>query len=230
MTAGPRGTVMLCQHGNRRIVRVAGNLTTELVVDRFEGKRLNSPNDVVFRSDGGLYFSDPPSGLPRGDADPMKELRFNGLYRFADGALSLLTDTLTRPNGLAFSPDERILYVANSDVNRRLWMRYDVRDDGSLAKGDVFVDVTSHPEAGLPDGMKLDASGNIFATGPGGISDLQPGGYTSGRSGRRSSRRIWRGAAMEQRCSSPRCRASIVCARQRAGNGLSTERQCRRTY
>jgi gluconolactonase len=173
-TAGPDGSVVLCQHGNRRIVRIDRNMQVTTVVDRFDGKKLNSPNDVVYRSDGTLYFTDPPYGLPRGDDDPAKEIPFNGVYKLAGGKLQVLVTDLTRPNGLAFSPDEKILYVANSDQNRRLWMRYDVAADGTIGHGAVFADVTAEPESGLPDGMKVDAHGNIFATGPGGIWVFAP--------------------------------------------------------
>ena len=175
-TAGPDGTVLLCQHGNRRIVSIAPDMTVTTVVDRFEGKRLNSPNDLVFRSDGSLYFTDPPYGLPKFDNDPAKELPFNGVFRLADGKLQLLIDDMTRPNGLAFSPDEATLYVANSDDRYRVWMRYDVAPDGAVRNGRVFADVSAEPESGLPDGMKIDSGGNLWATGPGGIWVFTPTG------------------------------------------------------
>jgi gluconolactonase len=146
------------------------------LVDRFEGKRLNSPNDLVYRSDGSLYFTDPPYGLPKGDEDPAKELNFNGVYRLAGGKLELLTKELTRPNGIALSPDEKTLYVANSDEKRKIWMRYDVAPDGRISNGKVFADVTSEKEDGLPDGLKVDAQGNVYATGPGGIRVFAPDG------------------------------------------------------
>jgi gluconolactonase len=139
------------------------------LIERYEGKRLNSPNDLVFRSDGALYFTDPPYGLPKQDADPAKELPFNGVYRLKSGKLDLVIKDLTRPNGIAFSPDQRTLYVANSDEKRKVWVRYDVADDGSVRNGRVFFDVTAEKEDGLPDGMQVDAKGNVYATGPGGI-------------------------------------------------------------
>jgi gluconolactonase len=176
MTAGPGGSVVLCQHGNRRVVRIDASLSMSTVVDAFEGKRLNSPNDIVYRSDGSMYFTDPPYGLPQGDSDPSKDLPFNGVYRLANGAVQLLVDDMTRPNGLAFSTDEKVLYVANSDPGRRVWMRYDVDADGALGDGQVFADVTSHRDAGLPDGLKLDRLGNLFATGPGGVWVFTPAG------------------------------------------------------
>jgi len=169
MCADKDGAVLLCQHGNRRIVRIGGDRQVTTVVDRYKGKRLNSPNDLVYRSDGSLYFTDPPYGLLKQDEDPAKELEFNGVYRLAGGELQLLVRDLSRPNGIAFSPDETVLYVANSDPGRKLWMRYDVAPDGSVSNGRVFFDVTAETEDGLPDGMKVDAQGNVYATGPGGV-------------------------------------------------------------
>jgi gluconolactonase len=173
-TAGKDGTVIMCQHGNRRIVRITSDLKVTTIVDNFEGKKFNAPNDVVYRSDGSMYFTDPPYGLPLGDDDPMKELPFNGVFKLASGKLQVLIKDMTRPNGLAFSPDEKVLYVANSDDNYRIWNRYDVLPDGSVANGRVFANVSAEPEAGLPDGMKVDSRGNIWATGPGGIWVFTP--------------------------------------------------------
>jgi gluconolactonase len=175
-TAGKDGTVLLCQHGNRRIVSIDRDMRLSTVVDRFQGKRLNSPNDLIYHSNGTLYFTDPPYGLPLQDDDPEKELPFNGVYRLKDGHLELLVDDMTRPNGLALSPDERTLYIANSDDNHRYWRRYDVAADGTLHNGRVFADVSADPEDGLPDGMKIDARGNVWATGPGGVCIFTPEG------------------------------------------------------
>jgi gluconolactonase len=175
-TAGPHGTVILCQLGNRRVVRVTDALDVLTIADRFEGKRLNSPHDVVFRSDGAMYFTDPPYGLPKADEDPMKELSFNGVYVLRDGRVDLLVSTMTRPNGLAFSPDERTLYVANSDEHRRLWMRFEVAADGSVGHGEVFWEVSREADDGVPGGLKIDAFGNVWATGPGGVWVMTPGG------------------------------------------------------
>ncbi|MCM3879648.1 MAG: SMP-30/gluconolactonase/LRE family protein [Vicinamibacterales bacterium] len=175
-TASTDGTVVMCQHGNRRVVRIDRNLRVSTVVDQFEGRKLNSPNDVVYRSDGSLYFTDPPYGLPLADDDPSKELPFNGVFRLQDGKLTLLIDDMTRPNGLAFSPDEKTLYVANSDDKHRVWRRYDVSTDGSVRNGRVFADVTAAPDEGLPDGMKIDSQGNLWATGPGGVWIFTPEG------------------------------------------------------
>jgi gluconolactonase len=176
MIAGKDGNVLLCQHGNRRIARIDKDMKVTTLVDKFEGKKLNSPNDLVFRSDGSLYFTDPPYGLPKQDEDPAKELKFNGVYRLANGKLQVLVKDMTRPNGIAFSPDEKTLYVANSDENKKLWMRYDVAANGTLSNGKVFADVTSEKEDGLPDGMKVDTLGNVYATGPGGVWVFSPDG------------------------------------------------------
>jgi gluconolactonase len=176
MTAGPGGEVLLCQHGNRRIVRIGGDMRPTTLVDRFEGKKLNAPNDLVFRSDGTLFFTDPPYGLPLQDDDPSKELPFNGVYTLSKGTLEVIITNLTRPNGIAFSPDEKTLYVSNSDEKQRIWMRYDVAADGSVSNGRVLFDATGHKEGGVPDGMKIDVHGNIWATGPSAVLVLSPEG------------------------------------------------------
>ena len=176
MVADKDGAVLLCQHGNRRIVRISKDMKLTTLVDRYDGKKLNSPNDLVFHADGSLYFTDPPYGLPKQDEDPSRELAFNGVYRLASGKLQLIIKDLTRPNGIAFSPDYKILYVANSDEKRKVWMRYDVAPDGSVSNGRVFADVTSAKEQGVPDGMKVDSLGNIYGAGPGGIWVFSPEG------------------------------------------------------
>jgi gluconolactonase len=170
------GAVLLCEHANRRIVRVTHDMLISTVVDRYEGKRLNSPNDLVFRSDGSLYFTDPPYGLPKEDSDPAKELSFNGVFRLANGKLQAVVKDMTRPNGIAFSPDGKTLYLSNSDPSRKIWMRYDVAADGSLKNGRVFFDATSEKDNGNPDGMKLDAQENIYGAGPGGLWVFSPSG------------------------------------------------------
>ena len=175
MVADKDGAVLLCQHGNRRIARISKDMRVSTLADRYEGKRLNSPNDLVFHSDGSLYFTDPPYGFPKQDEDPAKELAFNGVYRLANGKLQLIIKDLTRPNGIAFSPDYKTLYVANSD-KKKVWMRYDVAADGSVRNGRVFADVDSEKEDGVPDGMKVDSLGNIYGTGPGGIWVFSPEG------------------------------------------------------
>jgi gluconolactonase len=176
MTAGPDGSVMLCQHGNRRIVSVDRGMRVTTLVDNFDGKKLNAPNDLVYRSDGVLFFTDPPYGLPLGDDDPSKELRFNGVFKLAQGKLEVVIKDLSRPNGLAFSPDEKTLYVSNSDEKRRIWMRYDVAANGTVTNGRVFFDATGDRAAGVPDGMKIDVAGNIWATGPGAVFVFSPDG------------------------------------------------------
>ncbi|MEQ9443619.1 MAG: SMP-30/gluconolactonase/LRE family protein [Cyclobacteriaceae bacterium] len=172
------GNLVLCQHGNRQLGRMntpVSNPQPEYttIVEKYEGKRFNSPNDVTFHSDGDLYFTDPPYGLPGGADSDAKELDFQGVYRYSeeDGNLTLLTDALTRPNGIAFSPDEKTLYVANSDPERAIWMAYDVNEDGNVSNGRVFYDATemTSQAGGLPDGMAVHSKGYIFATGPGGI-------------------------------------------------------------
>jgi len=181
LTVDRQGRLIICEHGNRRVTRLEANGQLTVLADRYEGKRLNSPNDAVVKSDGSIYFTDPPYGLPAQDKDPGKELTFSGVYRLADGKLQLLTSELTRPNGLGFSPDEKYLYVANSDPARRVWMRYEVKPDGSLGTGTVFYDLASVPERGIPDGLKLDAAGNLFGTGPAGVWVISPAGKALGR-------------------------------------------------
>ena len=194
MTAGPDGAAILCQHGNRRVVRIDADMSMSTVVDAFETKRLNSPNDVVSTIRRLDVLHRPSLRAPAGDSDPEKDLPFNGVYRLAGGRLQLVVADMTRPNGLAFSPDEKTLYVANSDPDRRIWMRYDVAADGSLHGGRVFADVTPHDDAGLPDGLKIDAHGNLFATGPGGVWVFTPAARTWARSSSPSSPPIADGA------------------------------------
>lgn len=176
LTLDKQGRLIICQHGNRRLVRREKDGKITVLADRYEGKRLNSPNDAVYKSNGALYFTDPPYGLPKQDDDPAKGLKFNGVYRLAGGKLQLLNQDMTRPNGLAFSPDEKLLYVANSDAKKKVWMRFEVKPDGTLANGKIFFDVTSQTAEGLPDGMKVDSRGNLYCTGPGGIWIFSPEG------------------------------------------------------
>lgn len=176
MTFDNDGSVLLSQHGNRQIARIAKDGTVTTVIDRFEGKRINSPNDVVFHRDGALYFTDPPYGLPGQNDDPEKEVDFNGVYRYADGDLTAVVRDIVWPNGIAFSPDYQTMYVANSDPVERHWMAYDVNDDGSVSNGRVFLDVSAESAPGLADGLKVDELGNVWATGPGGIWVIDPSG------------------------------------------------------
>jgi gluconolactonase len=191
-----QGRLVLCEHGDRRISVMTWDGGKRTLVDNYLGKRLNSPNDAVFKSNGDLYFTDPPYGLPNHFEDPRRELGFCGVYRLStDGRLTLLTKELTRPNGIAFSPDEKTLYVAQSDPNRAIWMAFPVQADGTLGRGRVFSDATSlvNKLPGLPDGMKVDQRGNLFATGPGGIHVFAPDGTRLGRisTGERTSNCAW---------------------------------------
>jgi gluconolactonase len=169
----PQGRVVFCEHGDRRVSRLEKDGGKKTLVDSYQGKRLNSPNDVTFKSNGDMYFTDPPYGLPKNFDDPRRELDFCGVYRVSkDGQVTLLTKELTRPNGIAFSPDEKTLYVAQSDPDAAVWKAFEVKADGTLGQGRVFFDATSEAKAGkkgLPDGMKIDRAGNLFATGPGGV-------------------------------------------------------------
>ena len=176
LTRDSQGRLLLAEHGRRQVTRIEGDGNHTVLVDSYEGGRLNSPNDLVYRSDGWLYFTDPPYGLEGGDESPMKELDFNGIYRLSpDGDLELLYRDQSSPNGLAFSPDENTLYVANSDASRAVWMAYDVGPDG-LTNARVFLDVTGHPDPGGADGLKVDRDGHLFATGPGGVWVIAPDG------------------------------------------------------
>jgi gluconolactonase len=174
-----KGELVACEHGDRRVSAMPlSNGGKRTLVDNFEGKKFNSPNDVVQHSSGAYYFTDPPYGLPKQEKDLGIELPF-GVYRIGtDGKVSQVISDLTRPNGLAFSPDEKILYVAQSDPERAFIMAYPVQADGNLGKGKVFYDATPAVKEGklmgLPDGLKIDKQGNIFTTGPGGVLVISP--------------------------------------------------------
>ena len=176
LTLDAAGRLIICEHGNRRISRLEEDGSRNVVVDRYQGSRLNSPNDAVYGSDGSLYFTDPPYGLEGLEESPLRELDFNGVYRLPpDGELELLVRDQSRPNGIALSPDQQTLYVANSDADNMVWMAYDL--DGSGASNPrVFYDVNDQTAPGAADGMKVDYMGNIFATGPGGIWIFAPDG------------------------------------------------------
>jgi gluconolactonase len=181
LTFDAQGRLVVADHGNRGISRWNDSLFTRtVVVDRFEGKRLNSPNDLVWGPNGDMYFTDPSYGLRRLNEDPAKELPFNGVFRLsAGGQLSTVTRDLTFPNGIGLSPDARTLYVAISDGRNPYIMAYAVNADGSTGQGRVFYDARARVQQGLKgglDGLKIDAKGNIFATGPGGILVLSPEG------------------------------------------------------
>lgn len=171
-----QGRLTVCQHGNRRVVRIEKNGLTTILADRFEGKRLNSPNDLVYRSDGALFFTDPPFGLPKFHKDPRRETSFSGVYSLRDGRLQLLATELSGPNGLAFSPDEKYLYVGNWDDQRKIVNRYAVNADATLGKGELFCDLTGFPGEDAIDGIKVDCKGNVFVSGPGGLSIFSPAG------------------------------------------------------
>jgi gluconolactonase len=169
----PAGRLVLAEHGDRRIARLEKNGRKTTLVDRYEGKRINSPNDLVFKSNGDLYFTDPPFGLPKSFDDPRKELPFQGVYKFSkDGKLALLTKDIKAPNGIAFSPDEKKLYVSDVNYNRSAWLVYDVKDDGTVTNGRVFADASKwkKPPFFGADGFKLDKEGNLFGARPGGVS------------------------------------------------------------
>jgi gluconolactonase len=176
LTLDREGRVTINEHGNRRVTRIERTGAVTVLADRYQGKRLNSPNDLVYKSDGSLYFTDPPFGLPRVFGDTAKDLPFSGVYRVKDGELTLLVRDLTGPNGIAFSPDEKYLYVDNWDPARKVIMRYQVSPDGTLSNGSVFFDVTSLPGDDAWDGLKVDERGNLYAAGPGGIYILSPEG------------------------------------------------------
>ena len=181
-----QGRLVSCEHGDRRVSAMpltgGGKIT---LADRYEGKRFNSPNDVVQHpTNGSYYFTDPPYGMPLKDKDPTREIKEFGVYRVTpDGQVTRLVDNLTRPNGLAFSPDLKTLYVAQSDPDRAIWMAYPVLDSGNLGAGKLFYDATSLVKKGLqglPDGLKVDREGNLWATGPGGVLVLSPEGKLLG--------------------------------------------------
>jgi gluconolactonase len=195
MTLDTKGRLTVAGHARRNVWRLEtldpkGQVT--VLADSYQGKKLNSPNDLVYKSDGSLYFTDPPYGLPtQGDSDPIKELAFSGVYRVpnalnqkagsppARDQLQLVAKDLPRPNGIAFSPDEKYLYVDNSG-DQKVWMRYQVEKDGSLTNGKVFYDASSDKRPGGPDGMKVDRLGNVYSTGPGGIWVFSPAGKALG--------------------------------------------------
>ncbi|MEM8944655.1 MAG: SMP-30/gluconolactonase/LRE family protein [Planctomycetota bacterium] len=184
LTLDAAGRLILCQHGDRRVARLDAPWSKPesrfvTIADQFDGKRFNSPNDLVFHSSGALYFTDPPYGMVGKFEDPKRETDYLGVYRVGtDGNVALLTDQRTAPNGIAFSPDEQTLYVAQSDPQAPHIYAYDVQSDGSVQNERVFFDATQllKTSRGLPDGLKLDQAGNLFATGPGGVLVISPAG------------------------------------------------------
>ncbi|NKB97097.1 MAG: SMP-30/gluconolactonase/LRE family protein [Pseudomonadales bacterium] len=169
------GSLLLFVHGLRRIDRIANGVRT-VVADKWRGQRLNSPNDGVVHSSGALYFTDPPYGLPQQDEDPGKEITANGVYRLdLDGTVTQLT-TMHRPNGIGLSPDEKTLYVASSDLEKKWWMKFPVEQDRSLGTGEIHFDARDLTDPGVPDGFVVDQHGNIWASGPGGVVVIAPDG------------------------------------------------------
>jgi gluconolactonase len=191
MTLDRAGRLTVAGHAQQnvwRLERLDSKAPITILADTYQGKRLNSPNDLVYKSDGSLYFTDPPYGLrTQKDDDPAKQLQVNGVYRIPNAAaqkpgarpsraqLQLLIKDLPRPNGIVFSPDEKYLYVNNSEP-KKFWMRYTVKADGTLTDGRLFSDATSDTRPGAPDGMKVDQRGNLYSAGPGGIWIFSPAG------------------------------------------------------
>ena len=180
----PKGRLTACEHGDRRVSVLTRGGGKRTLVDNYQGRRLNSPNDLVFHSSGSIFFTDPPYGLPDRESDPRRELDFCGVYRLdPNGTLTLLTKQLARPNGIGFSPDEKTLYVAQSDPENPIWMSFPVNDDKTLGKGKVLLNAKKYMEEfpGLPDGLAVSKDGTIFGSGPGGIYVMTPQGKLLGR-------------------------------------------------
>ena len=177
-----QGRLTVCDHGNRRVYRVEKDGTRKTIVDRFEGKRFNSPNDLIIHSNGDLYFTDPPYGLKN---PASREIEWHGVYRVKpDGKVTLLTKEMTRPNGIGLSPDEKTLYIAQSDKELPVFKSWPIKDDGTLGEGKVMLDVSpwvKKGDPGMPDGMAIDTQGNIWGTGPGGVMIISPEGKLLGR-------------------------------------------------
>ena len=180
LTLDQEGRLTICQHGNRRVIRVEPRGKLTVLADQYQGKRLNSPSDLVYKSDGSLYFTDPPFGLPKGFDDPRRELPFSGVFRCSEGQVTLLTQELTGPSGLAFSPDVQYLYVGNGDPKKKVVMRYPVNTDGTLSTGEVFHDMTEAAGDDAVAGIKVDQEGNLYVCGPGGVWILSPQGHVLG--------------------------------------------------
>jgi gluconolactonase len=184
------GSLVLCQHGDRRLAVMNASIDAPkadftTIADRFNGKRFSSPNDAVFYNYS-FYFTDPPYGLPKQADDPTKEISFNGVYVVpAEGDIKIIVDSLTRPNGLAFLPNQKTLIVANSDPAKAKWYAFDLTENDSVTNTRVFYDATENAktEKGLPDGLKIDRNGNVFATGPGGVWIFNSTGKLLGKIG-----------------------------------------------
>lgn len=180
LTIDSQGRLTVCEHGNRRVVRIEKNGDVTVLADRFEGKRLNSPNDLVYRSDGALFFTDPPFGLPKFHDDPRRELPHAGVYCLINGNLKLVSTDFTGPNGIALSPDEKYLYVGDWDDHKKVVNRYEIAADGSLSAGKAFCDLTAQQSEDAIDGVKTDTVGNVYISGPGGLWIVAPDGKVLG--------------------------------------------------
>ena len=174
LTLDPQGRLTINEHGNRRVTRMEKDGRVTVLADKFDGKRLNSPNDLVYRSDGTLFFTDPPFGLPKVYDDPRKELPYSGVFALYEGQLKLVSTDLKGPNGIAFSPDEKYLYIGNWDPEKKIIMRYEVSADATLTNGKIFFDMTQAPGADALDGIKVDRQGNLYVSGPGGLWIISP--------------------------------------------------------
>jgi gluconolactonase len=180
LTFDKQERLYMCEHENRQISRLEKDGKKTVIVANYQGKRLNSPNDLVLHSSGAVYFTDPPYGLPKGDDDPAKDLSFNGLLRSHNGKTQLLDSTLIRPNGLAFSPDEKYLYVSDNDGKRQIWFQYEVKKGGSVANKKTLFEAPTQPNRTNVDGLKVDVKGNLYCTGLGGIAIFSPQGKQLG--------------------------------------------------
>jgi gluconolactonase len=189
LTLSPDGKLVLCQHGDRRVAYMDAPFNQPepkfvTLSDNFQGKKLNSPNDATFRSNGDLFFTDPPYGLPQQAEDPTKETPHNGVYKVSGGTTTLIVDSLTRPNGIAFLKGGKTLLVANSDSEKASWYAFDLDEKDSVVSSRIFYDATPNAKAGehgLPDGLRVDSKGNVYATGPGGIWIFNESGKPIGR-------------------------------------------------
>ncbi len=189
LSLNKKGELVLCQHGDRRLAVMNATLDNPkpeftTLTGQYKGKKYNSPNDLAIKSNGDIYFTDPPYGLEKGMSDPLKEISYQGVYKVSkDGSVTLLTDTLSRPNGIAFFPGEKSLLVANSDPEKPNWYIYDVDENGLLKNGRIFYDGTKAyaKENRSPDGIKIDDKGNVFAAGPGGVWIFNKKGKVIGR-------------------------------------------------
>ncbi len=177
LTLSPDNKLVMCQHGDRQVALMDAPFDAPApnfvkLADNYQGKKFSSPNDVVFRSNGDLFFTDPPYGLPKQAEDPTKELPFNGVFKVVNGEATLIVDSLTRPNGLAFMKGEKTLLVANSDPGKAIWYAFDLDENDAVTNSRIFFDATPNVKAGergLPDGFRVDTNGNVYASGPGGI-------------------------------------------------------------